>query len=204
MKADLEIVAPTALEWWAVRCKARGARVTRSGVALKRWPGEMAEARIVTCGLAGSLVRGVPSGTVIIPATVGLPNGARFACDDDLVSALVRGARALGFEPVTGPMLTASALITGSEREPWAVRGFVAADMETALLAERGLRVASVRVALDSPDRSIDAGWERASRAFWRPSLLMELVWLSRYAPRYALRAAAVLNAGLAHLSPED
>jgi hypothetical protein len=73
----------------------------------------------------------------------------------------------------------------------------VAADMETGLLVGRNLRVATIRVVLDSPEHGISPDWLRPSRALLQPPLWRELFWLSRVAPLYALRAAHVLKIGL-------
>jgi hypothetical protein len=89
--------------------------------------------------------------------------------------------------------------VTGAARAEWARRGFVAADMETGLVASLVHRFAAVRVVLDSPKRPISDHWLLPSRAAMRPSLWPELLWLTYAAPRYALRAARVLKAGLSH-----
>lgn len=116
-------------------------------------------------------------------------------CDPVLVQALVTAARALGFQPDTRPLLTAPSLVVGKERGDWYRQGFVAADMETGLLGGRDLRVATVRVVLDSPEYNISQDWLRPARALIQPRLWRELFWLARAAPRYALRAAQVLKA---------
>jgi hypothetical protein len=118
-------------------------------------------------------------------------------CDPVLVQALVTAARTLRFQPDTGPMLTAQTLITGDDRHGWFQRGYVGVDMETGLLMERNLRVATVRVVLDSPAQGISQEWLRPGRALLRASLWRELLWLGSAAPRYALRAAQVLKVGL-------
>jgi hypothetical protein len=118
-------------------------------------------------------------------------------CDPTLVQALVTAARTLHFRPDTGPLLTTQSLIVGGNRRDWSQQGFVAADMETGLLAGRNLRVATVRVVLDSPEHGISPDWLRPTRALLQPPLWRELFWLSRMAPQYALRAAHVLKVGL-------
>lgn len=118
-------------------------------------------------------------------------------CDPALVEALVTASRTLHFRTDSGPLLTAPSLIVGDDRRAWSERGFVAADMETGLLSGRNLRVATVRVVLDSPEHGISPDWLRPTRALLRPSLWRELFWLSRAAPRYALQAARVLKVGL-------
>jgi hypothetical protein len=118
-------------------------------------------------------------------------------CDSALVQALVAAARTLDLQPDIGPLLTSQSLIAGDDRRHWSERGFVAADMETGLLAGRNLRVATIRVVLDSPEYGISPDWLRPMRALLQPQLWRELLWLSRVAPQYALRAAHVLKVGL-------
>ena len=152
---------------------------------------------MVVCGLAGALAPGLCSGTVLVPELVGLPDGRTMRCDRELVQALVTAARTLGFQPNTGPLLTAPSLVVGAARQEWAGRGFVAVDMETGLLAERNLGVATIRVVLDSPEQGISRDWLRPAGAMLRPRLWSELFWLCRVAPPYALRAARVLKVAL-------
>jgi len=167
------------------------------GVRLARWKGARQGSVVVVCGLAGALAPGLRPGTVLIPEWVGLADGGIVHCDPALVQALVTAAHTLHFRPDTGPLLTAQSLIAGGDRHDWFQRGFVAADMETGFLAGRNLRVATVRVVLDSPEHGISPDWLRPTRALLQPALWRELFWLSRVAPQYALRAARVLKAGL-------
>ncbi|HEU5230317.1 MAG TPA: hypothetical protein VFU49_21035 [Ktedonobacteraceae bacterium] len=194
---DVEILAPTFLEYWAVRCMLPSARVSWVGVRLARWQAPYQSTGVIVCGLAGALASGLAPGTVLIPDRVGLADGRIMRCDPAFVQALVTAASILRLRPETGPLLTAQALMVGVSRHDWARRGFIAADMETGLLAERNLRVATIRVVLDGPEHDISADWLRPTRAWLQPSLWQELRWLSRMAPRYALRAAHVLKVGL-------
>lgn len=194
----MEILAPTLLEYWAVRCMLPRVRVRWTGLRLARWRGARQGSIVVVCGLAGALTTGLPAGTVLVPECIGLADGRSVQCDPALVQALVTAARSLHFQVETGPLLTARALVVGNERQRWSHRGFVAADMEAGLLAGRNLRVATVRVVLDHPGHDISAHWLRSGTALLQPSLWRELLWLSRVAPRYALRAARVLRVGLA------
>jgi hypothetical protein len=193
----MEILAPTFLEYWAVRRTLPYARTAWAGMHLTRWQGARQGSIVVVCGLAGALIPGLYPGAVLIPERVGLADGRFMQCDPELVEALVKAAHALHFQPDTGPLLTAQSLIVGDDRRDWAQRGFVAADMETGLLAGRNLRVASVRVILDSPEHGISSNWLQPARAILQPRLWKELFWLSCMAPRYALRAANVLKAWL-------
>lgn len=193
----MEILAPTFLEYLAVRRTLPHARASWAGVRLARWKGVRKGSIVVVCGLAGALVPGLPPGTVLIPDRVGLADGGIMHCDPTLVQALMTAAHTLHFRPDTGPLLTAQSLIVGSERHDWSQRGFVAADMETGLLAGRNLRVATIRVVLDSPEHGISPNWMRPTSALLQPQLWRELFWLSLMAPQYALRAAHVLKVGL-------
>ena len=252
----LEVLAPTGLEYWAVRCmlldtrgwgrpprgltgagrrlyqaayggqpgghhtRAFGGvtgaaptdcgrkstyggmslRVTCAGMGLARWEENDEPSMAIVCGLAGALVPGLRPGTVVVPELVSCTDGTELRCDPVLRDALAEGARALSFDLESGPLLTAPSLVTGDARHEWAQRGFIAADMETGLLAGRNIRVATVRVILDSPERSISEQWGSPARALVQPALWGELLWLCRSAPLYALRAARVLKAGLDRL----
>jgi len=193
----VHILAPTWLEYRAARRTLPAAGVTRAGVRLARWHGAREGSSVIVCGLAGALMPGLRPGTILIPERVGLPDGRVMRCDPALVHALAAAARALGFQADTGPLLTARSLVVGAARDDWARRGFVAADMETGLLTARNLRVATVRVVLDSPDRGMSREWLRPAQAMLRPALWGELFWLCRVAYPYALRAATVLQGGL-------
>lgn len=192
---SVEILAPTLLEYLAVRYALPHAHVYWAGMRLARWKGARQGSSVVVCGVAGALAPSLPPGTILVPEQVGLVDGEIMRCDPALVQALVTAARALRFQPDTRPLLTAPSLIVGKERGEWYRQGFVAADMEMGLLAGRPLRVATVRVVLDSPEYGISPDWLRPSKALFQPKLWRELLWLGRMAPRYALRAAKVLKA---------
>lgn len=201
---DVQVLAPTLLEYWAARRVLPGRHVVRSGVGLARWAGAPAGSMVVVCGLAGALANGVPPGTILVPEQVGLPDGRMMRCDPILMAVLVAAARESGQRPDMRPLLTADTLVVGAERRSWAERGFVAADMETGLLAGRDLRVATLRVVLDSPERGISQQWLRPGRALLRPQLWGELFWLGRAAPAYALLAARVLRTALDRLAAQE
>ena len=194
---SVEILAPTFLEYWAVRRTLPHAHASWTGVRLTRWKGVCQGTTVIVCGLAGALVPDLPPGTVLIPERVGLTDGRIMQCDPTLVQVLVTAALSLHFRPDTRPLLTSQSLIVGSNRHDWAKRGFVAADMETGLLIERNLRVATIRVVLDTPGQTISPAWLHPAKALLYPQLWQELFWLCRVAPRYALRAAQVLKTGL-------
>ena len=194
---NVEILAPTFLEYRAVRHALPRAHTSWAGMRLARWNGACQGSIVIVCGLAGALAPGIPPGTVLIPEQVGLIDRKIMLCDPELVRTLAAAARSLRFQPDTRPLLTAPSLVVGEERGDWHRQGFVAADMETGLLAGRNLRVATVRVVLDSPEYGISSDWLQPTRALLQPSLWRELFWLSRVAPRYALRAAHVLKVGL-------
>lgn len=194
---NVEILTPTLLEYWAARWMLPQARVSLAGVRLARWRGARRRSIVVVCGLAGALAPGLLPGTVLVPRWVGLTDGSIMHCDTTLVQALEAAARSLHFRLHTGPLLTAQSLIVGDDRHRWYQQGFVAADMETGLLAERNLRVAAVRVVLDNTEHGISPDWLQPTKALLQPRLWRELLWLSHEAPRYALRAGQVLKVGL-------
>lgn len=192
---NVEILAPTFFEYLAARCVLPRTHVCWAGMRLTRWKGAHRGTSVIVCGLAGALAPGLPLGTVLIPEQVGLFDDEIMQCDPTLVQALVTAARTLHYQPDTRPLLTAPSLIVGKERSDWYRQGFVAADMETGLLAGRNLRVATIRIVLDSPEYDISQDWLHPARALLQPQFWRELLWLARMAPRYALRAAQVLKA---------
>lgn len=192
--SSAEILAPTLFEYWAVRRTLPHVHACWAGMQLARWKGAHQGSIVVVCGLAGALDPHLPPGTVLVPEQVGLADGETMHCDPALVQALATAARALHFHADTRPLLTAPSLIVGADRGNWYRQGYVAADMETGLLAGRNLRVATVRVVLDTPEHGISPNWLRPTRALLQPRLWREMLWLGRMAPRYALRAAQVLK----------
>lgn len=196
---DVQVLTPTFLERWAVRRRLPRMRPVWTGVRLARWSGAREGSIVVVCGLAGALTPSLRPGHVVVPDWVGRPDGTILRCDAELTHDLLEGATTLGYQPETGPLITAPTLVTGSERERWARRGYVAADMETGLLAGQGLRVATVRVILDGAQNPISAQWLTPLGALLRPDMWpdmwQELWWLCRAAPAYSLRAAEVLDA---------
>jgi len=191
------ILAATGLEAWALRRELRGVSVTRCGVALRRYKGTAHSEIAILCGLAGGLNDRIEPGSVAVPDVVGLPDGTRMKCDPIWTGRLRSAAASLGYSTVGGPMLTASEIVTGEAREYWARHGFVAADMEAGWLMARGVRVATVRVVLDTPAHPIDGQWERPRRALFTVRLWTELLWLAWRAPRYSMCAARIVRRAL-------
>ena len=196
----VRILAPTLLEYAAVRWAAPSIDVTWAGVGLTRWR-RFHDDALVVCGLAGGLKPGLAAGAVVVPRYVSHVDGRLVACDGALVETLSDAARALGYEVENGPMVTATSLLVGRARGTWWSRGYVAADMETGLLASRRHRVATVRVVLDTASHELDEEVLAPVAAFLHPRFWKQVWWLGRVAPAYALRAARVLEAGLARPS---
>jgi hypothetical protein len=146
--------------------------------------------------LAGGLRDDVPSGAILIPNEVSSVDGVRRACDPEFVDALSQAARSLGFEPISQPLLTAKSIVRGSERARWAHLGFTGVDMESASV--RSDAVAVVRVVLDTPNQELSADWERPLTAMLRPWNWPQALWLARFAPGYARRAALIVRAAFA------
>lgn len=198
--ADVEhliVVAPTAIEAREARRALPGARIVRSGVSLSRLPhaGASLSGTVVTCGVAGSLIPGLSTGTVLVPRRVLRPDGRVLECDAGLVAMLAAAARRLGHEPDLRDMATTTGLTVGADRAVWAARGCAGADMETGLLGAD--RVASIRVVLDTPDRELHPAWGRPLTALWHPAAWAQLPWLAAEGPRCARLAAQVLAAAL-------
>ncbi|HET6894082.1 MAG TPA: hypothetical protein VFH72_01770 [Candidatus Baltobacteraceae bacterium] len=192
------IVAATSVEARAVRRVASlDVRVVESGIALRK------QARFdglaISCGLAGGLRDGVPTGTVLVPQRVRRPDGSELLCDDEAVRALTDAAQQLGFAVLTDPLVTASTLVYGSRRAALAAQGFAGVDMETGVISAS--RVACVRVILDTPQREISPVWLTPVRAVFAPRAWIDLPFLMREGPRcsaiaanIAARAAQQLN----------
>jgi 4-hydroxy-3-methylbut-2-enyl diphosphate reductase len=199
---DVVVLAAMGMEWRAIRhaLSATGnpAQVVRCGIALRRWaPPPPPRPVFITCGLAGGLRSDLPPGTVVVADRVAMEDGQPVACDPEWVAALVAGARACGHEPVVGPVLTARRLVVGAARGAWAGKGFVAADMETALLLPTGAPLASLRVIIDAPAAEVSEHWVSPGRAALDPRRWPEAMWLAARAPRYSRLAARCLAAGL-------
>jgi 4-hydroxy-3-methylbut-2-en-1-yl diphosphate reductase len=195
---ELIVATATRLETWAARrTLPRTLRVARVGMGLKGGTPLPLALPFVSCGLAGALSPALRPGTVLIPEWVGLPSGEWRRCDVALARALEDAARSLGFVPLTAPLITTPHLVTGRDRDHWRRRGFVAADMETGLLLARNPCGAAVRIVLDSPWHELAANWVRPGRALLTPRLWPQTLRLGLTAPRYALRAAAVVRAAL-------
>ena len=194
------VLAATGLEWRAARraLAGSGIDVIRCGVALRRWePPAPPQPALITCGLAGGLSPDLAPGTVVVAESVAFEDGEFVARDPRWVDALVAGTRACGREPVVGPMLTSRRLVVGEALRAWAAKGFVAAEMETALLAPAGAPLGSLRVVLDAPSREVSARWSRPALAPLDPRRWGETVWLAARAPGYARMAARCVAAGL-------
>ncbi len=199
---DVVVLAAMPIEWRAIRhalsVSGSPAQVVRCGIGLKRWvPPPAPMPAFITCGLAGGLRSELPPGTVVVASSVAMEDGEPVACDPAWVAALISGARACGHEPVVGPMLTARRLVVGDARGVWAERGFVAAEMETALLIPTGAPLASLRVVIDAPAAELSERWVAPGRAAINPWRWREAMWLAARAPRYSRLAASCLAAGL-------
>jgi hypothetical protein len=185
-------VAATALECKALRQELPQARVVQTGIALEQRREALGPV-VVSCGLAGGLRADLPTGTVLIPREVRRPSGETLRCDGQLVELLTARARMLGVEPVFEPLLTSAEIVSGDARAQWAARGYAGVDMETGLLD--ALRVAAVRVVLDTPQHELSTDWRTPLIAIVKPWNWPQAFWLAREAPRAAALAARVAAA---------
>jgi hypothetical protein len=196
---DVTVVAAMGVEARPFKRLTPPLRLVRAGIALARLDQRLLTTQVVlSVGLSGGLPEDVASGTVVIPSQVAREDGVLLACDPAWSAALAAASRRLGYPTSTAPLLSAGALITHAGRGLWAARGFAAVDMETAMLAGMVARVAAVRVVLDTPSQEISPAWERPARAAIDPRNWSEGWWLLRTAPRFARRAARVVEVALA------
>lgn len=194
---DLTVVAATSLEARALRrALPKGIRLLETGIALRT--ARPASSMVIGCGLAGGVRDTLPTGTVVIPRFVGLPDGTRITCDAELNELLVTAAARLGHQCVDDPLLTTAEMVTGAARADVARAGYVAVDMESGLISAP--RFACVRVILDTPLREISPQWTQPWRALSTPALWGELPFLMREGPRCARIAARIVAEGLERL----
>ena len=74
--------------------------------------------------------------------------------------------------------------------------------METAVVARTHTPFACVRVILDSPTRSISAGWLQPRNALLRPALWPEMLWLAVHAPAVRLEGGPGCFSGAVRALP--
>ncbi len=204
MPPDTRVVAVCAMgvEAWGVRRRAHHVRVMEVGIGGR--PAAALPGIVISAGLCGGLMPGQVPGTVVIPSEVVDERGVRHACDPGVVAALTKAALYLRYAVAGGSMISTSAMVTGSGRDTWANRGYVAVDMESAAVAESASRFGVLRVILDTPDHELSDAWAVPARAIRQPSHWGDAVWLGVNAPRYALRVGAVLEAAfLGNIDPE-
>jgi hypothetical protein len=159
---------------------------------------------VISAGVCGGLLPDQAPGTVVIGTSVSDESGTVHGCDPMVAVRLERAARSLGVPVVTGSVISTAAMVTGAARRPWADRGHVAVDMESAAAAATAPRFGVVRVIIDSPRRELSPAWVAPGRAALRPSNWVDGIWLAIHMPEYALRAGAVLQAAfLGDIDPE-
>lgn len=176
-----------------MRRRVPAARVVTGGVSLATLRDAVTTPVALSVGLAGGLDDALAPGTVVVPERLAGPDGAAIAIDPGWAAALGAASRRLGLPTAGGALVTTADVVTGAARGEWAARGYVAADMESAMIAGLAPAIAIVRVILDTPSREISPLWQHPMRAALRPRLWSQGVWLARRAPRCALRAADVL-----------
>jgi hypothetical protein len=188
---SVTIVAATSVEAREVRRFATpGVRIVECGIALAK--DTSFDGLVISCGLAGGLRTGLPTGTVLVPRTVRRPDGSELECDPAAVDALTYAAVRLRCTVVQDPLLTSDTFVHGAERAVWAARGYAGVDMETGLLTAP--RIACVRVILDTPEREISPAWLQPARAMLQPRAWFDLPFLMREGPRCSKIAARIAS----------
>lgn len=170
------------------RFTADGVSVVECGIALAKHTAF--EDLAISCGLAGGLRAGLPTGTVLVPLRVRRPDGSELQCDPAAVDALAAAASRLGYTVVHDPVVTSETLVHGAERARWAAQGYAGVDMETGLIAAP--RIACVRVVLDTPQKEISPAWLQPARAMLQPRAWLDLPFLMREGPRCSQIAAKI------------
>lgn len=190
----MTIVTATRLEYSQARA-AIGSRadVVRAGIGMAR--GSRIHGAAISCGLAGGLVPGVATGTVVIPAFVRDVCGELRACDGALVGRLRAAAERLRLPVDIRDVLSLRTFVHGAQRAHHAQGGCVAVDMETAFIAADA--IACVRVVLDTPEREISPAWLDGARAAFTPAAWLDLPFLMKNGPRCARTAAEVIAEAL-------
>ena len=190
--AGATFVAATGIEVSPLRCRLRGATIVETGIGLSKVSSKLGTA-VVSCGFAGGLRRDLPTGTILIPREVRRPDGSTMRCDGAFVEIFAQSCRRLGIEPIFAPLLTAGEIVRGTARAHWAAQGYAGVDMETGRIDS--LRVAAVRVVLDTPQHEISGDWQTPFLAILKPWNWPQAFWLAREAPRAAALAARVVAA---------
>jgi hypothetical protein len=197
-KRSTAVLAPTMLEYVSARAVIRNAPVVHLGVAATRTVPDCET--LIVVGLAGGLDVDLESGTVVVSAAIGQEGRAAVECDSDLVQSMVKGGDRIGLKVRPIRLVTADHIVTADERPSLAALGFDAVDMESARLLDERTFVISVRVILDTPVRGLSDQWLSPGRSLLQPGLWRQAAWLAAAAPRYAWRAARVVEAGLQEL----
>jgi 4-hydroxy-3-methylbut-2-enyl diphosphate reductase len=160
--AEPRLVVAAALRWEA-RTVARGLppdTVVRTGMGPRRSrravPGLRARrpAALAVAGFAGALTDELAPGDVVVATEVRSASGV-VACPS---APLLAGAlRAAGLTVHTGPIVSGDHVVHGPERAELAATGAIAADMESAFLADAadGGPFAVVRVIVDTPSHPL-------------------------------------------------
>lgn len=112
-------------------------------------------------GLAGGLHPGLPSGTLLLPKTVVLPDGGRIETDSVWRERLIYLARTAGFDPLSTTVVGSDDLIATPDAKADLHRtsGAAAVDMESHAVGEVAQRARLpfivVRVIADAHDETI-------------------------------------------------
>ncbi len=156
----LLVLAPLAIEAWAMRKALPGATVLKTGLgrqksirALSRVDQIGAEF-VVIAGFCGALDPSLEPGDVVVASGLRGPDGACLTLESDFLASALRRD---GIRVRPGLIVSADHLVRGGERATLYRSGGTAVDMESVWLARaaRSRPLAVVRVVVDTPGREL-------------------------------------------------
>jgi 4-hydroxy-3-methylbut-2-en-1-yl diphosphate reductase len=163
-RTGLLLLAPMRIEARSLKAGLPTTRVVRTGIG----PVNSVEtarsnstthrsAAVAVAGVAGGLVPGMETGTLVVADRILDESGSTIAMLDS-AALLAAALRSRGLDVVTGPIISTERVARGGDaRAALAAKGAIAVDMESAaLLREQwGAPVAVVRAISDTPEREL-------------------------------------------------
>lgn len=129
----LTVLAPLALEAWALRGCLPAGSVVRTGMGPRAVPPVLPAGPVVIAGTAGALDPRLHPGDLVVASVVHAPDGSVRVCA--AASALVAALRRLGIHASHGPITSRARLVHGRARRELATTGALTVDLESSWLA---------------------------------------------------------------------